>query len=82
MKTKMIIIMAVAIMTVTATDMIHTMGKSYVSSAVPAFIFSLYLWMQDNKEEQNRNDEEEGKVRCSKCMKMIKRCICACGNWE
>ena len=82
MRTKLYIILIISTAIIIATDIMHTMGRSYVSSAVPAYVISLYLYIRSEKKNENDEGETNERKHCSKCMKWIRKCICACGNWE
>ena len=86
----------ITMVTIVALDILYNMQLSYVSSALPVFIFTLYTL---NKEGRKQNDEKKDETKdkndetdsdekkkkcksCTFCMKSIKKCICAFGNWE
>ena len=88
---------AITIVTIIVLDILYNMNLSYVSSALPVFIFTLYTLNKEgntkqttkegeNKDKDDENTEdkknEKGKKSCNYCMKAIRNCICAFGNWE
>ena len=79
MRTKLYLILIVSTAIIIATDIMHTMGRSYVSSAVPAYVISLYLYIRSEKKNEDGESETRERKNCSKC---IRNLICACGNWE
>ena len=65
------------IVLIIALDILYNMGLSYVSSALPVFLFQLYTLNKEGKIKEDENEEERKKRTCKECTKSVKSCFCA-----
>ena len=74
MEAKIIILMIVTTAVVIVTDILCTMGMSVISSAVPVFLFQIFLMINEEKKKNETKKKEE--EMCGICKEEKNKCVC------